>query len=112
MQVVDKHPKAQAVGRDILVGKDILELLSGAMYIEPLTFYREYIQNATDSIDEGRNLNALKASQARIDISIAPDTRTIKIRDNGLGIPSNLFVRRLTAFGGSHKRGARARGFR
>lgn len=112
MQMLDKHPKAQAVGRDILVGKDILELLSGAMYIEPLTFYREYIQNATDSIDEARKQKVLKDTQGRIDISIAPEARTIRIRDNGLGIPSNLFVKRLTAFGGSHKRGAGARGFR
>ena len=38
--------------RTAYVGKDILELLSVSMYVEPLTMYREYIQNSTDSIDE------------------------------------------------------------
>ena len=34
----------------ILVGKDILELLSGAMYVNPLNLFREYVQNSADSI--------------------------------------------------------------
>lgn len=33
---------------EIVVGKDILELVSSAMYVDPLTIYREYIQNAAD----------------------------------------------------------------
>ena len=33
---------------EIVVGKDILELVSSSMYIDPLTIYREYIQNAAD----------------------------------------------------------------
>jgi len=36
----------------VIVGKDLLELLSSAMYVDPLTIYREFIQNATDAIDE------------------------------------------------------------
>ena len=36
----------------IVVGKDIIELLGSAMYRDPLSIYREYIQNAVDSIDE------------------------------------------------------------
>ncbi len=39
----------------IVVGKDILEILSSAMYVDPLTIYREYVQNAADAIDEARN---------------------------------------------------------
>ena len=38
----------------IIVGKDILEVLSNAMYVDPLAIYREYIQNAADAIDEAR----------------------------------------------------------
>jgi HSP90 family molecular chaperone len=34
----------------IIVGKDILEVLSSAMYIDPLAIYREYLQNAADAI--------------------------------------------------------------
>ena len=36
----------------VAVGKDILELLSSSMYVDPMTIYREYIQNAADAIDE------------------------------------------------------------
>ena len=37
---------------DIVVGKDILELLGSAMYADPMNVYREYIQNAVDAVDE------------------------------------------------------------
>ena len=30
---------------EVTVGKDILELLTSGMYLDPLTIYREYIQN-------------------------------------------------------------------
>ena len=36
----------------VIVGKDLLELLSSTMYVDPLTIYREFIQNATDAIDK------------------------------------------------------------
>lgn len=39
---------------DVVIGKDILELLANAMYVDPLTIYREYVQNSADSIDEAR----------------------------------------------------------
>ncbi len=37
---------------------------------------------------------------------------TSKIRDNGIGISKKDFIKRLTAFGASKKRGTNARGFR
>ena len=37
------------------VGKDILELLSSSMYVNPLAIYREYVQNAVDAIAIGMN---------------------------------------------------------
>ncbi len=43
-------------GGPVVVGKDILELLSSAMYVDPLTIYREYIQNAADAIDQARHV--------------------------------------------------------
>ena len=41
------------IEHEVEIGKDILELLTGAMYVDPLTIYREYVQNAADAIDEG-----------------------------------------------------------
>lgn len=98
---------------DILIGKDVLELVSSAMYVDPMTVYREYIQNSADAIDEARRKSILHAADAgRVEISIDPDARSVRIRDNGIGVPSRNFVRRLTALGASAKRGTAARGFR
>lgn len=95
------------------VGKDILELLSTSMYVDPMTLYREYVQNAADSIDEARVLGILDPnSPGRIQISLDLSKRIVLIRDNGLGIPKGEFEQRLSAFGASRKRGTSARGFR
>lgn len=97
----------------IIVGKDILEVLSSAMYVEPLAIYREYIQNSADAIDEARRAGVLGAKEAgKVEINIDLDKRTVTIRDNGTGIPSAEFESRMTSFGASAKRGTTARGFR
>src|SRR6266566_1288877 len=96
----------------LVVGKDVLELLSSAMYIDPLTIYREYIQNATDAIDEASLAGFYKAMRPNIEVSLDPVHRLAKIRDNGIGIPANAFERTSIAIGGSKKRGSTARGFR
>ena len=43
------------VAESIIVGKDILELLSSSMYVDPLTIYCEYIQNAADALDDAKH---------------------------------------------------------
>lgn len=101
------------LNESVIVGKDVLELLSSAMYVNPLCIYREYIQNAADAIDEAQAEGLYSTGVVpRIDVSINISERTIKIRDNGIGIAGNLFSRRLTALGASTKRGSSARGFR
>jgi len=100
-------------GELVVVGKDVLELLSSAMYIDPLTIYREYVQNAADAIDEARANGWLGASApGAVVIALDPDSRTIRIRDNGAGIPVRDAAARLLAIGASAKRGTSARGFR
>ena len=47
--------------KQITVGKDILELLTSGMYLDPLTIYREYIQNCADSIEKAVNKGLLKS---------------------------------------------------
>ncbi len=95
-----------------VIGKDVLELLSTAMYVDPLTIYREYVQNAADAIDDARAAGLLRADEGAIAITIDPTTRTITIRDNGVGITADAFQAILTAIGASSKRGTGARGFR
>ena len=98
---------------DIVVGKDVLELVSSAMYVDPMTVYREYIQNAADAVDLARAQGLLEPDQpGRVDIAVDPATRTVRIRDNGASLAFRDFGARLTALGGSAKRGTPARGFR
>lgn len=98
---------------EIVVGKDVLELVSSAMYVDPMTIYREYIQNAADSVDAAREAGLLADDEpGKVDIEVDPATRTVRIRDNGKAIPFAQFGRKLTALGGSTKRGTAARGFR
>jgi 3-methyladenine DNA glycosylase Tag len=104
---------ASAITDDVLIGKDILDLLTGAMYVDPLSIYREYVQNAADAIEEAREAKLYsKVLQPAVRINIDPKARTIRIRDNGVGIAQKEFVKRLTALGASKKRGTNLRGFR
>ncbi len=97
----------------VIVGKDIIELLSSAMYVDPLTIYREFLQNAADALDEAEAQGLYSEKDGpRIDLFVDLETRTVRIRDNGVGIPRNWFLRRLTSLGASKKRGTGARGFR
>lgn len=101
------------IEHEVEIGKDILELVTGAMYVDPLTIYREYVQNAADAIDEGRRLNLYQNDpKPRIEISFDQVERVVRIRDNGTGVPTRDFSRRLTAIGASAKRGTKLRGFR
>lgn len=98
---------------EVVVGKDVLELVSSAMYIDPMTVYREYVQNAADAIDDARRLGLLGADESgRVDIDVDSASRSVRLRDNGTGIAWSTFAKRLSALGASTKRGTRARGFR
>lgn len=95
-----------------IIGKDILELLSSSMYVNVLSVYREYVQNAADSIDVAKESGLLSRVAGRVHLSIDPQRRVARIRDNGVGLRRMDFTERLVAFGASKKRGTRARGFR
>jgi molecular chaperone HtpG len=63
----------------ILIGKDILELLSNSMYVDPMAIFREYIQNAADATDEAREIGLIeRARPGRVKIEIDTDNRTIR----------------------------------
>jgi molecular chaperone HtpG len=108
---VQLEPKWSPTEQPPFVGKDILELLSSSMYVDPLSLYREYVQNAADAVDLARSTGALEA-RGCVEIRIDPSARSVSIRDNGAGLSSSEFVHQLTALGGSKKRGIGFRGFR
>lgn len=83
------------------------------MYVDPLSIYREYVQNAADSLDEAIDLRLYRnGAKPSIHITVDPTARSATIRDTGAGVSKTSFTRTLTAIGGSRKRGTSARGFR
>src|SRR3546814_12852447 len=80
------------------------------MYSDPVTIYSEYEQNPADAI-EARRLDGPRG-RGRVEIRIDHDARSVRITDDGTGIPVSEAPRRLLAIGGSRKRGTDARGFR
>ncbi len=104
---------AEPLRASVRVGKDILGLLSTAMYAEPLSIVREYVQNAADSIDLAYDAGLLASrTPGRIDVVADAQARTLVVRDNGVGISRDRVEDVLVAFGLSAKRGTSARGFR
>jgi hypothetical protein len=104
--------RPKPITETVTVGKDILELLAGSMYVDPLNIYREYIQNSADAIDQALDQNLHFETTPGVEIAFDHLERTIRIRDNGVGIPTDDFVRRLVTIGSSQKRGKKLRGFR
>jgi molecular chaperone HtpG len=90
-------------------GMFLLETLTSGMYNEPLSVYREYIQNAVDSIDL---VSEDDTKDLVIDITLDPFEKTIVIFDNGEGIASHQAEKTLSSIGSSTKIGTKQRGFR
>ena len=74
------------LSQDVIVGKDIIELLTGAMYADPLTIYREYIQNASDAIDMFQRVGAHLGNESALEISLSIQGKSLTIFDNGIGM--------------------------
>jgi molecular chaperone HtpG len=91
------------------IGSFVLETLTLGMYGDPKHTLREYVQNAFDSIRAARRTKLVKES-GRVAISFEPDS--IKIIDDGLGIPSGQAWATLTSIGASKKERQRDAGFR
>ena len=87
-----------------VVGKYTLESLTNGMYSSPMDLYREYIQNAVDSIDDAVRSGLVEKRATRIDITINTDNSTISIRDNGGGINVDNAARLLVDIGNSKVR--------
>ena len=74
--------------RELIIGKYTLESLTNGMYASPLDMYREYVQNAVDSLDEAFANGIELPDKLSIDITIDAENRVITIRDNGVGVPA------------------------
>lgn len=107
-----------------IIGKNVIENLTLGMYENSLMIYREYIQNAADSIDNAinlgikkkgtdkNNINSYTKETTQIDIYIDQKKRNISIYDNALGIPKDKFFNILSSIADSEKDKTSNKGFR
>jgi len=100
------------MGHKILIGKYTLESLTNGLYLSPKDLYREYIQNAADSIDQAVRLNILKSNEGIIEVNLDLENRNLSIVDNGCGVNHSLAPSTLTNIGNSQKTNSNNRGFR
>ncbi len=82
---------------DVLVGGDILRLVTVGMYDDPLVIYREYLQNAADSFA------SLGDGTGSVSVTIDPVESRVTIMDDGTGLSPTDAVRRLVHIGNSNK---------
>ena len=94
------------------IGKNVIENLTTAMYEDLRIIYREYIQNAADSIDKAIAQKLITPEEARIDIEIDAKQRTITVVDNGVGISCSNFKEVMSRIADSEKDRSEEKGFR
>lgn len=97
---------------NIKIGKYTLETLTTGMYETPRDIFREYIQNAADSIDNAVKMGILFSKDGKIEISINKEESRIVITDNGIGVQADKVEEFLLSIGDSKKCQASNRGFR
>lgn len=98
--------------RNDLVGKDLLEQLMFSLYPEAETIYREYLQNACDSINEAAELGIiLDKKDGHVTINIDKFHHTITIEDNGTGIKADEAEMTLKQIARSKKKRESSAGF-
>lgn len=97
---------------ELIIGKYTLESLTNGMYASPLDLYREYIQNAVDSIDAAIMEKLERPEYFEIAININPEKNTLSIFDNGRGLCQNHAISTLIDIGNSNKQRDQNRGFR
>ena len=94
------------------VGKNFLENLTVAMYENSFTVYREFVQNAADSIDKAIASGIEEVENLYIDISIEYNKRKITVFDNACGIPMREFEKKMLDVADSDKDRDTEKGFR
>lgn len=90
-----------------LSGAGLLDLVTVGMYDDPLSMYREYIQNAADAVGLCES-----AEKVQVEVSVDVTGRQIRVRDNGPGLSRDEALERLLPIGRSEKTLGTDRGFR
>ena len=90
----------------VTVGPSILGLVTSGIFDDPLTIYREYIQNAVDELSRQNGV------EGKVEISIDPRRKRVCISDNGPGLTYQECLEDLVSISQSKKCLGRDRGFR
>jgi len=98
--------------REIIVGKFTLETLTLGMYKNPLVVYREYIQNASDSIDQAISIGLIESEESLIKVNTNHKNLSIEIQDNGTGVSGKEVYNVLCDIGNARKDYRTNKGFR
>ncbi len=98
----------------IEVGSFFLETLTTGMYEDPFHCIREYVQNGYDAIQDAVRAGVIRAGSGSILITIGGTDRSksIVIRDNGIGVPADRAYSTLVSLGASRKNPNLHAGFR
>lgn len=97
MAVLDNAP---------IVGKTLLDSLIIRLYSNPRTIFREYVQNACDSIYEAVRCHVISSiEEGQVVININAAKKQIEIQDNGMGIPKETALPTLMDIFHSNKDG-------
>jgi len=95
-----------------IMGKNIWDNLTTGMYSDSKIIFREYIQNACDAIDAAKKQGLLGEKDGEVEIILNDQNRNISIKDNGLGVPSVDFQRKVGNVADSDKEIGKNKGFR
>ena len=88
------------------IGKNLLDMLMFSMYPDAKIIYREYVQNAFDSIRKAAQDKVLnKVKDGIVAINIDPISRIVTIKDNGSGLSVDHALTVLTSIADSQKDG-------
>lgn len=91
--------------KSVIIGRNLLETITSALYENPIILFREYVQNSLDAynfaISEGKKK---KLDDFCVSINIDKDNEIIKIVDNGYAIYTDeKFHEDMLGFGNSNK---------
>ncbi len=92
-----------ASSRAPTLGVHLLETITKGMYSEPLHSVREYVQNAYDGIRSARRNGLLAPDAGEVRVGIDTEARTVRIRDDGIGLGPEEAAVYLLDLGNSNK---------
>ena len=100
------------MNNSIVIGKFTLESLTNGMYATCLDLYREYVQNAADSLDDAMAAGMIAKDDLYISITIDSYEGYVSVYDKGTGIKASDAGNALLDVGNSKKIKKANRGFR